>query len=59
MIMEALAEFIAMGGYARYVWGSYGLFAIVMVANVVVPLRRARRLRARIERELRLGEPAS
>ena len=59
MTVEALVEFVAMGGYARYVWGSYGLFAIVMVVNVVVPLRRARRIRARIERELSLGGPAS
>jgi len=46
-------EFLAMGGYARYVWGSYGIFALVMVANVVVPLRRARRVRADLERALR------
>ena len=59
MIVDALADFVAIGGYARYVWGSYGLFAIVMVANVVVQLRRARRIRARLERELRFGGPVS
>jgi heme exporter protein D len=53
MSYESLVEFLEMGGYAPYVWGSYGIFAIVMIANLVVPLRRARRVRERLGRELR------
>jgi heme exporter protein D len=31
------AEFFAMGGYAFYVWASYGLSAAVLIANAVLP----------------------
>ena len=41
------AEFFAMGGYAPYVWGSFGFVAVCMI---VEPLAvRARHLRARAE----------
>ena len=36
------AEFFAMGGYALYVWGSFGLVALFMVIEpVLVRKRRA------------------
>jgi len=37
-----LAEFLAMGGYAAYVWPSFGLTLIVLIHNV----RAAKRLHA-------------
>ena len=37
-----LAEFLAMGGYAVYVWPSFGLTLILLIHNV----RSARRLHA-------------
>lgn len=50
-----LREFLNMGGYAFYVWTAYALAAIVLVANVVVPLLAARKqrrdLRGRLRRE--------
>lgn len=33
--MADLAEFFHMGGYAFYVWFSYGLTFIVLLANVL------------------------
>jgi heme exporter protein D len=30
-----MSEFFAMGGYAFYVWGAYGVTALVLVAEVV------------------------
>lgn len=42
--MSALADFFAMGGYAVYVWSSYGLAAVVLIWNIVQPLRRERQL---------------
>ena len=30
----SFADFIAMGGYARYVWPAFGLAAVVLVLNV-------------------------
>jgi heme exporter protein D len=34
------SEFFAMGGYATYVWISYGLMAVILILNVVLPLRK-------------------
>jgi heme exporter protein D len=34
----SLQEFLAMGGYAFYVWTSYGIWLIVLLANVVIPI---------------------
>jgi heme exporter protein D len=34
------SEFFSMGGYGVYVWSAYGFAAIVLVGNVLVPLRR-------------------
>lgn len=36
--------FLAMGGYAAYVWPSYALAVAILVANAVVPRLRERRL---------------
>ena len=33
-------NFFAMGGYAFYVWTSYGLMLVVLLLNLVLPLRR-------------------
>jgi len=34
------AEFIAMGGYAKFVWPCYGLTLVVLILNVVSARRR-------------------
>ncbi len=34
--------FFAMGGYALYVWSSFGVFAAIMVWNIVAPALRRR-----------------
>jgi heme exporter protein CcmD len=33
-----MQEFFAMGGYAFYVWTSYGLTLIVLLANIIIPV---------------------
>ncbi len=54
----SLHEFLNMGGYAFYVWTAYALAAVVLIANVVVPLLTARRQRrallGRLRREARV-----
>lgn len=35
-----MEQFFHMGGYAFYVWTSYGLALLVLGVNVVLPLRR-------------------
>jgi heme exporter protein D len=55
MTWGSATEFLAMGGYAPYVWGS---FAVVALCMLVEPLAvRARRMRAL--RELRPANPAA
>jgi len=49
----SLSEFFHMGGYAFYVWTSYALTAAILVANVVVPLQRRRKLVDDLRRRLR------
>lgn len=45
-----LHEFIHMGGYAFYVWTSFGVTAVVMILNVVSPVLRMRRVRRDLKR---------
>ena len=47
------SEFFDMGGYAFYVWTSYALTLIVIVANIVAPMLQRRKVIARIKRTLR------
>ena len=42
MIWGSLDNFLAMGGYGLYVWGSYGV-TLVLVATELVLLARRRR----------------
>ena len=53
------ADFFAMGGYGLYVWGSLGMCAAVIVAELVLlKLRRATLLREAIdESAAAAGEP--
>jgi heme exporter protein D len=37
------AEFFAMGGYGLYVWGSFGLTALLMAVEPVLARRRHQR----------------
>lgn len=37
-------DFFHMGGYALYVWSSYGLAFIVLILNIIIPLRREKKL---------------
>jgi len=50
------AEFFAMGGYGLYVWGSYGLAALILVLNLYLPLRRRKTVRRLLLEFLRLKE---
>lgn len=34
----SVQEFFAMGGYAFYVWTSYGVTLIVLLANIIIPV---------------------
>ena len=42
--MSSLAQFFEMGGYAFYVWGSFGVALGLMAVEVLLLLRRRRRV---------------
>ena len=44
MTWSSLSDFLAMGGYALYVWGSYGMTVLLVVIELAA--LRARRVRA-------------
>ena len=43
-----MTEFLEMGGYAKYVWSSFGLTLGVLVANIVVAKQQFRSVRVRL-----------
>ena len=45
-----LAEFFHMGGYGYYVWSSYGITLVILMANVVTPMRQRKKLLVDIAR---------
>ena len=52
-----MTEFLNMGGYGLYVWPAYLIVAIVLILNLVVPLRRHRRLLSKMSRHNNLNGP--
>lgn len=50
-----MSQFLAMGGYAAYVWPAYAVFFIVLIADFLAPgvrrRRQLRELRARLARQ--------
>jgi heme exporter protein D len=42
--MTNIAEFFYMGGYAFYVWTSYGLTFVVLLANIIMPVWQRKQL---------------
>lgn len=53
--MNAFREFLHMGGYAAYVWTSYGLVTVVLVANVIAAARKRHRLIRELTRREQLN----
>lgn len=44
-----MSEFVTMGGYAIYVWGSYGAAVLVLTAIALLSWRRLRASKARLQ----------
>lgn len=45
-----MIEFLKMGGYAGYVWSSYGIVAVVLLLNVISSWRRYKNILRRLKR---------
>ena len=52
MQWHSVSEFFAMGGYAFYVWGSFGITALVMGIEMGLIRARRRELIAQLRTEL-------
>ncbi|WP_415036441.1 heme exporter protein CcmD [Azonexus sp.] len=50
---NSLGDFLAMGGYGLYVWGSFGVTALLMVIEPLLVARNQRASVARLKRQLR------
>lgn len=50
MNWSSISEFLAMGGYALYVWGAFGVVALSLAAEVLLLGRRWHALRAQLRR---------
>ena len=49
----SFADFIAMGGYGFYVWGSFGATALIMTIEPIMVARNRKSTIARLKRQLR------
>ncbi len=47
------SEFFHMGGYAFFVWTSYALALIVVVANIISPIMQRKKVISRIKRAIK------
>ena len=45
MIWSSASEFISMGGYGLYVWGSFGVTALLMIMEVFQAARQHKSMR--------------
>jgi len=50
--MRRMREFLAMGGYAAYVWSAYAIAAAVLILNVILARRAERTALETLTREL-------
>jgi heme exporter protein D len=54
--MSGLSAFVAMGGYAQYVWPAYGAAALVLIVLLVWTLARYRKGQRELDALQRQGE---
>ena len=50
---NSFSDFIAMGGYGFYVWGSFGATVLIMAIEPIVVIRNRKNTIARLKRQLR------
>lgn len=56
LTMAEVLNFLQMGGYATFVWGAFGITAIVLIGLLILSARSARRkqsLLAQLQNEMR------
>jgi len=53
--MKGVVEFFQMGGYALYVWGSFGVTAVLMIAEPLLLRSRRKAVLKRVARMARMN----
>jgi heme exporter protein D len=53
MYFDSFAALMTMDGHGAYVWSAYAITLVVVIALLILPLRRQRRLIAELSGELR------
>ncbi|MCG9714805.1 heme exporter protein CcmD [Shewanella insulae] len=56
MQFDSLADFFNMGGYAFYVWLSYGITAFALGTLIVMSLRQKRKILTEISKKMQREE---
>ncbi len=56
---DGIGDFLAMGGYAPYVWGAFGMVALGLLLEGLLLARRRRQVRARLQRQSRRRSAAA
>lgn len=51
-----MKEFFHMGGYAFYVWASYGIAAVVLIGNIVLPKYQHKSMINKLTKKLKRAE---
>ena len=50
---NSFGEFLAMGGYGLYVWGSFGVTALILIVEPILAVRNRKALLGRLKRQAR------
>lgn len=55
---NSLADFLAMGGYGLYVWGSFGVTALILAIEPLLVAKKNKETIRRLKRQLRALDSA-
>ncbi len=55
---SSLSDFLAMGGYGLYVWGSFGATVLIMAVEPILVARNRKTTITRLKRQLRADSRA-
>lgn len=50
---NSFSDFLHMGGYGLYVWGSFGVTVVIMIVEPIVVARTRKNTISRLKRQLR------
>ncbi len=50
---NSFSDFLAMGGYGLYVWGSFGVTVLIMAVEPIVVARNQKATKSRLKRQIR------